>query len=333
MKRRWRLAASLALALAAGSVRSSVPPVDPSLPAGVSRMEVTATPLEQPAGKLGALEYLGGYVLNADSPDFGGLSGLRALPDGALLMVSDAAHWVSLRTKRAHDGRIIGFGEGVIAPILDDGGHKLTKKTGDSEALDVSEGHAWVAYEGDTRIERFDGPFTSDPATAIAARPAERLSLATLGPVPENGGPEAMIRLQGGGLLVISEEGKGPGGGAAALLRLQGQPDLRFGVLTSADFKPTELALLDANTALLLTRRYIPLIGVSAEISRLSLKEIRTNAAVRPVVLARLETPFPVDNMEGMTVERIEGHAVITLVSDDNFNPLQRTLLLQFAIK
>lgn len=333
MRRRWRLAATLALVAAAGSVRSSVPPVDPNLPSGVARIEITAKPLEQPPGQLGALDYLGGYVLDADSPDFGGLSGLRTLPDGSILMVSDAAHWLWVKTKRAENGRILGLGAGLIAPILDAQGQKLSKKTGDSEALDVTEGHAWVAYEGDTRIERFDAPFTSDPATAMVARPAERIALATLGPVPENGGPEAMTRLPGDGLLVISEEGKGPGGGASGLLRRPGQPDLRFGVLTSPDFKPTEIALLDANTVLLLTRRYIPLIGVSAELSRLDLGEVRPNAAIRPVVLARLEAPFPVDNMEGMTVEHIGGRTVITLVSDDNFNPLQRTLLLQFAIK
>lgn len=333
MRRRWRLAVSLALMLAAGSVRSSVPPVDPDLPPGVKRLVVTAVPLEEPPGKRGALDYLGGYVLSADSPDFGGLSGLQVLPDGALLMVSDVAHWVWLKTLRAADGRITGLREGLIAPILDRQGQKLSKKTGDAEALSLAQGAAWVAYEGDTRIERFDAPFATDPARAMVARPLERISLSALGPVPENGGPEAMTHLPGGGMLVISEEGKGPGGGAAALLRVPGQPDLRFGVLTSPDFKPTDIAVLSAGRLLLLTRRYVPLVGVSVEIGRLDLAEIRADASVRPVVLARLETPFPVDNMEAISTEQIGGRTIITLVADDNFNPLQRTLLMQFAIK
>ena len=40
-----------------------------------------------------------------------------------------------------------------------------------------------------------------------------------------------------------------------------------------------------------------------------------------------------VDNMEGIAVHRAaDGALVLTLVSDDNFSPLQRTLLLQFSL-
>ena len=37
--------------------------------------------------------------------------------------------------------------------------------------------------------------------------------------------------------------------------------------------------------------------------------------------------------MEGLAVHRnAQGEIVLTLISDDNFSPLQRTLLLQFAL-
>jgi len=40
-----------------------------------------------------------------------------------------------------------------------------------------------------------------------------------------------------------------------------------------------------------------------------------------------------VDNMEGLSVHRdASGMVVLTLISDDNFSPLQRTLLLQFTL-
>ena len=42
---------------------------------------------------------------------------------------------------------------------------------------------------------------------------------------------------------------------------------------------------------------------------------------------------FQIDNMEGIAVHRsVSGETILTLVSDDNFSPLQRTLLLQFAL-
>ncbi|WP_368773282.1 esterase-like activity of phytase family protein [Pseudomonas sp. MPR-R2A5] len=40
-----------------------------------------------------------------------------------------------------------------------------------------------------------------------------------------------------------------------------------------------------------------------------------------------------IDNMEGISIHRAaDGAMVLTLISDDNFSPLQRTILLQFAL-
>jgi hypothetical protein len=36
--------------------------------------------------------------------------------------------------------------------------------------------------------------------------------------------------------------------------------------------------------------------------------------------------------MEGLTLHRDGAETVVTLISDDNFSPLQRTLLLEFAL-
>jgi hypothetical protein len=42
---------------------------------------------------------------------------------------------------------------------------------------------------------------------------------------------------------------------------------------------------------------------------------------------------FEIDNMESLSVHRTAaGDIVLTLVSDDNFSPIQRTLLLQFTL-
>ena len=43
--------------------------------------------------------------------------------------------------------------------------------------------------------------------------------------------------------------------------------------------------------------------------------------------------PAEIDNMEALGVHRDgAGRTILTVMSDDNFNPLQRTLLLQFAL-
>jgi hypothetical protein len=42
---------------------------------------------------------------------------------------------------------------------------------------------------------------------------------------------------------------------------------------------------------------------------------------------------YQIDNLEGLGVHRgSNGEVVLTMVSDDNFSLLQRTILLQFAL-
>ena len=42
---------------------------------------------------------------------------------------------------------------------------------------------------------------------------------------------------------------------------------------------------------------------------------------------------YQIDNMEGLSVHRTpDNELVLTLVSDDNFSFLQRTILLQFTL-
>jgi hypothetical protein len=50
-------------------------------------------------------------------------------------------------------------------------------------------------------------------------------------------------------------------------------------------------------------------------------------------VLIYADLGFQIDNMEGIAVHRSpQGDLVLTLISDDNFSAMQRTLLLQFTL-
>jgi hypothetical protein len=51
-------------------------------------------------------------------------------------------------------------------------------------------------------------------------------------------------------------------------------------------------------------------------------------------VLVEADMSFDIDNMEGLAVHvGPRGDLIVTLISDDNFNPyLQRNILLQFAL-
>jgi hypothetical protein len=42
---------------------------------------------------------------------------------------------------------------------------------------------------------------------------------------------------------------------------------------------------------------------------------------------------YQIDNLEGLSINRAHnGDVVLTMVSDDNFSRLQRTILLQFTL-
>jgi len=63
------------------------------------------------------------------------------------------------------------------------------------------------------------------------------------------------------------------------------------------------------------------------------LAAIKSGAAVDGAVLIFADMGHQIDNMEGLAVHRAaDGAIVLTLISDDNFSALQRTVLLQFTL-
>jgi len=66
---------------------------------------------------------------------------------------------------------------------------------------------------------------------------------------------------------------------------------------------------------------------------RIALGEIKPGAVVDGPVLFDVDLGYEIDNMEGLSVHRnAGGEVVLTLISDDNFSAVQRTLLLQFTL-
>ncbi len=69
-------------------------------------------------------------------------------------------------------------------------------------------------------------------------------------------------------------------------------------------------------------------------IRRIPLSEIRPDASVDGRVIFEADARYNIDNMEALSVHRSRsGDTILTIMSDNNFLPTQRTLLLQFAVK
>jgi hypothetical protein len=68
-------------------------------------------------------------------------------------------------------------------------------------------------------------------------------------------------------------------------------------------------------------------------IRRITPAELKRNALIEGEVLLEATDVLNIDNMEAIAAYRSRaGETILTLMSDDNFSPLQRTLIMQFAI-
>ena len=67
-------------------------------------------------------------------------------------------------------------------------------------------------------------------------------------------------------------------------------------------------------------------------VRRVAASEIKPGAVIEGEVLLEATDALNIDNMEAIGVCRRSGETIITIMSDDNFSPLQRTLIMQFAL-
>jgi hypothetical protein len=305
---------------------------------------VTTTPLpldrDDPArNSVGALRFLGAVQIRSTNRLFGGWSALRAGTGDRMLSVSDTGNWLAFRTIE-RDGRLVGVTDAVMTPIMQpDGKPAATKDAGDAEALefDPATGDATIVYEQDHRLVHFTGIDADRPAS-LSAVPVRTERLTAMTGWPSNGGGEAMAVLPArnghSARIVISETARRPDGSAPALLTIDGQTT-EIGITVIADHSPTDAIALDDHRILVLNRRF-SLSGQGAAIAIVDLSPALDGTALSaplPMrILGRLERPLTFDNMEGLAIRRSGGHVFVYLISDDNLNSLQRTLLMKFQL-
>jgi hypothetical protein len=137
---------------------------------------------------------------------------------------------------------------------------------------------------------------------------------------------------QAGALIAVTERSLDAAGNVRSYV-IKGDHITRFTVKRSGEFDVTDCAILPPADLLLLERRYSLATGLGMRIRRIPLGAIKSGAVVDGHPLIEADLAYEIDNMEGMAVHRnARGKTMITLVSDDDFSPIQRNLLLQFAL-
>lgn len=297
-------------------------------PAAAEPVAVTSRPLllnpEKPAQTtVGRLRYIAGLDLDGARWGFGGYSGFSfSGTDGRFVAISDLGHFLSGRMTFDAQGRVTGIADADFQPMRDLDGRRIgSKARGDAEAVrHDTDGSLLVSFEREHRIWRYAG-------TTAVPQPVEIPPEVTAW--EENEGIEALAVLPGGDLLILAEE-KGPGDRHQGWLRRAG----RWSPLVwqgSNNFVPTDAVSLKNGDVLVLQRRFTWIGGIAARLGVVRAAAIAPGATLEPETLAEWSPPTTVDNMEGIDViERADGAVDIFLMSDDNRNPLQRFLLLQF---
>jgi hypothetical protein len=304
-----------------------------------ARIEIKSKLIENfeprdPARKrFGALEFRGGLELASPHREFGGISAIRVAADGAnFIAVTDKAHWV--RGRIVYRGEApIGIANAEIAPMLGPDGRTLSARGWyDTESLADEDGTLYVGIERVHQIVKFDYAKNGLLARAqVVPRPPGFAKL------PSNRGIECLAVAPkqsplAGTLIAISERGLDADGNIKGFL-IGGKMPGEFTVKRIGSFDITDCALLPDGGLLILERFFSWRQGVAVRLRRVSLAAIAPGAVLDGPVLMEADLGYEIDNMEGLAVHRAaNGDIVLTLVSDDNFSIIQRTILLQFTL-
>ncbi|MGI8524911.1 MAG: esterase-like activity of phytase family protein [Pseudolabrys sp.] len=284
--------------------------------------------------RFGALEFRGGLELTSNDKDFGGLSALRVSADGArFVSLSDKGRWFRGRLTY-RDGRLDGIADAETAPILGGDGTPLAAHGRfDTESLAQDDGTFYVGIERVNEVWRFD--YGKDGLLARGAPVAVPPGVKAL---PHNKGLEAMAFVPrgqsalGGTLIAISERGLDRAGNILGFL-IGGALPGSFTVRRLDNFDISDAELLPGGDLLLLERRFTYTSGIALRIRRVRQGDVRPGALIDGRVLMQADMGYQIDNMEGLAAHRnAQGETILTLVSDDNFSIIQRTILLQFAL-
>ncbi len=299
-------------------------------PVAVSARPISAfEPRNPEKRRFGALQFRGGLVLSSNHPRFGGLSGLwRA--GGAIVAVSDHGDWLTGKLV-SQGGRPAALEDVEMAAMLGTSGRPLARSgLFDTESLCIADGVAYVGIERRHEIVRFDWAAQGMNARARSVpvpREAKRL--------PRNRGLEALgvvpVGALKGALVAVAERSGELDEPTLGFILGSAQPGL-FSVVRHDGYDITDLAFLPSGDMLLLERWYQPMRGVGMRIRRIAGRDLRAGSLLDGPYLIEADLGYEIDNMEGLAVHLEQGRTVLTLVSDDNFSFLQRTLLLEFEL-
>jgi hypothetical protein len=288
-------------------------------------------------GRVQGLIWRGGIEMQSAADTFGGHSGIGfSGPDNRLVMVSDRGNFVSGQLIYGQEGQPASLVGVSIDPIQNSKGAVLPRAyVRDAEALtiiprDGKPAAVRVGFENLTRVADFDlvngvpqGPAreVSIPKWLTDTRTNETLEAVCIAPPASPIAGSTLLLTEG----VIDDDGLH----SAYLLGHDDKGPLSYA--SGPDTDPSDCAFLPDGDLLVLERG-VALLAFKIRLIRIPAAEVRAGSQMKGEVLLQSSGP-DIDNMEGVAVHTGPGGETrITLISDDNFNDWERSLLLEFAL-
>lgn len=299
-----------------------------SPPAPQSRDErLSMVRLPAPPGccQAGPFRLIGAWQLASRHQDFGGYSALLIPGPGRLLALSDRGYALEFSKPDLPQTPI------RTVPLLEDPARLKGNRDIESATRDSATGLIWLGLERRDAVARHRADLQREDFRKI---PEMALW-------PKNQGPEAMLRLHDGRFVALCEclSGWFQGGLHPALLfggdPIGGAAARPFTFVGIDGYRPTDMAQLPDGRVLIVMRRLIWPVPARFAIKLM----VADPARIVPGKdwpgreVAGLGEPWPIDNYEGLTIERQgDGQLIAWLISDENGALTQRVLLLKIRI-
>ena len=289
----------------------------------IEQFEITGT-----STRFGKLEFRGGLVVSSKERKFGGISGIHIENDGGTaILVSDLGY--ILHADFAYqNGRL----SSVSIPAMMRAPLPAAIRRKDLEDIAVAaDGLLMLALERNSHqiaaIDLRSGKAVTQDLIRLPGA-AEKLGF--------NWGIESLAFFPegtryAGSMIAIGERPDKDArsqipcwivGSGTCAIKARGKYDI-----TSARF-------LSNGDQIILERRFTPDLNIGMRLRRIRQADIGVGTIMDGEILMEANLAMQIDNMEGLAIHRdpSSGTNILTILSDDNLNFFQRTLILQFAL-
>ncbi len=264
---------------------------------------------------------MGAYTWEMDDRNFGGISAIEVSPDGIdFTAITDKAMFLRGKLVRDAKGGVSGVQIiGRVAPLRSQGPAPFGELETDAEGLAIGpSGAAFVSFERIARVLRYD---------RIDGRAAALPAADDFAGMPLNGALEALAIAKDGTLYTVPER---VGGTAFPVYRfLGGAWDQPFSIARKGNFVPVAADFGPDGRFYLLERQFRGVMGFASRVRSFKVtgNGISDERAVLQTAIGQH------GNLEGLSVWHDRAGAIrLTMVADDNFNPVQTTQIVDYRL-